>query len=182
MDTTIVMNDFIGKRTKFVLSAIGAVVSRQVVDTIKSLGQFGGGLQRSLSNFSKLPEKEVKIGDKWKSSTLDTLEMMGGKIVHNTLLDLTLSGKEKKQGHDCLKVDYTGTSSDTGKMMMNGMEIYMEGTGKLKGTMYFDPQQGLTVYDESMLDSEQTLAVTGQQNMTIPMSQSMKTTRALLEK
>jgi hypothetical protein len=48
--------------------------------------------------------------------------------------------------------------------------------------MYFDAEQGLVILDESTTDSEQTMAITGQQNMTIPMSQSMKTTRMLLEK
>jgi hypothetical protein len=182
MDTTMNMTDFLGKRNKFVLSPIGTVLSHEVIDTVKTQGQFGGNVQRNLSNFSKLPENSVKMGDKWKTTTLDTLDMMGGKVAHTAMLDLTLTGKEKKQGHDCLKIDYTGTTADTGKLMMGGMELYLEGNGKVNGTMYFDAGQGLVILDESTTDSEQTMAITGQQNMTIPMSQSMKTTRMLLEK
>jgi len=182
MDTTMNMTDLVGKRNKFVISPIGTVLSREVIDSVSTKGQFSGNVQRNLSNFSKLPEKEVKMGETWKSITLDTIDMMGGKVRHTAALDLTLKGKEKKQGHDCLKIDYTGVTADTGKLMMNGMELYLEGNGKVKGTLYFDVQQGLAIADESTLDSEQTMAITGQQNMTIPMSQSMKTIRTLLEK
>jgi hypothetical protein len=182
MDTTMNMTDLIGKRNKFVVSPLGTIISREILDSIKTKGQFNGSFQRNLSNFSKLPENEIKMGDTWKSTTIDTIDMMGGKVAHTAILDLKLIGKEKKQGHDCLKIEYSGVTADTGKLMMNGMELYLEGSGKVKGITYFDVQQGLNVVDESTVDSEQTMAITGQQNMTIPMSQSMKTTRVLLEK
>jgi hypothetical protein len=135
-----------------------------------------------MAQITRLPEKEVKIGEKWNSTTIDTVESMGGKIYHISNMEYTLSGKEKKQNHDCLKIDYIGTTSDTGKMMMNGMELFVEGNGKVKGTMYFDAKIGITVLDESTTDNEQTMAITGQQNMTIPMSVTSKSIKTLLEK
>jgi len=182
MDTTMILNNIIGKRTKITVSKIGAILSREVIDTIKNEGKMGGGSQRGMASPTKLPDKEVKVGEKWNSTTVDTIESMGGKIVHTSNVEYTLGGKEKKQNHDCLKIDYTGTSSDTGKMMMNGMELFVEGTGKVKGTVYFDHKLGLIVLDESTSDNEQTMAITGQQNMTIPMSVTSKSTKTLLEK
>jgi hypothetical protein len=182
MDTTMILNNIIGKRTKITVSKIGAVISREVIDTIKNEGMMGNGSQRGMAQLIRLPEKEVKVGEKWNSTTIDTVESMGGKIFHTSNLEYTLTGKEKKQNHDCLKIDYTGTSSDTGKMMMQGMELFVEGTGKIKGTVYFDQKLGLVVLDESTTDNEQTMAITGQQNMTIPMSVSSKSTKTLLEK
>ncbi|MBA4311582.1 MAG: hypothetical protein C0417_03020 [Chlorobiaceae bacterium] len=182
MDTTMILNNIIGKRTKITVSKIGAVLSREVIDTIKNEGMMGGGSQRGMAQLTKLPEREVKIGEKWNSTTIDTIESMGGKIFHTSNIEYTLSGKEKKQNHDCLKIDYTATTSDTGKMMMNGMELFVEGGGKVKGIIYFDIKLGMTVVDESTTDNEQTMAITGQQNMTIPMSISSKSTKTLLEK
>jgi len=182
MDTTMILNNIIGKRTKITFSKTGAVLSREVIDTIKNEGMMGGGSQRGMAQITRLPEKEVKAGEKWNSTTVDTIESMGGKIVHLSNVEYMLGGKEKKQNHDCLKIDYTGTSSDTGKMMMNGMELFVEGNGKVKGTVYFDPKLGLIVLDESTTDNDQTMAITGQQNMTIPMSVTSKSTKTLLEK
>ena len=182
MDTTMILNNIIGKRTKITVSKIGAILSREVIDTIKNEGMMGSGSQRGMAQLTLLPEKEVKVGEKWNSTTIDTIESMGGKIIHTSNVEYTLSGKEKKQNHDCLKIDYTGTSSDTGKMMMNGMELFVEGSGKSKGIIYFDPKLGMTIVDESTTDNEQTMAITGQQNMTIPMSVTSKSTKTLLEK
>jgi hypothetical protein len=58
--------------------------------------------------------------------------------------------------------------------------LFIEGSGKSNGTLFFDPTDGLPVAEESTLDLELTIAVTGQQNMTIPQTQSMKTTMVLL--
>ena len=182
MDTTMVLSNLIGKRTKITVSKIGAVLSREVIDTIKNEGMVGGGSQRGMAQITRLPEKEVKIGEKWNSTTIDTVESMGGKIYHTSNIEYTLSGKEKKQNHDCLKIDYTGTTSDTGKMMMNGMELFVEGSGKVKGIMYFDYKLGITIVDDATTDNEQTMAITGQQNMTIPMSVTSKSIKTLLEK
>jgi len=182
MDTTMAMSGAIGKRTRVTMSKIGVITAHEVVDTVKNEGMTGPATQRGLMSATRLPVMKVKIGDTWNSSSVDTIESMGGKIYHNTDMTYTLVGKENKQNHDCLKIEYTGTSSDTGKMMMGGMELYLEGNGKVKGAVYFDHKLGLVILDESTTDTEQTMAVTGQTNMTIPISQTMKTTRVLLEK
>jgi len=180
MDTTMVLGNIIGKKTRIVMSKLGTVLSREIIDSVKSEAMFGGGTQRGMVSVTRLPGKEVKVGEVWTDVLIDTIESMGGKIYRRSNLEFTLTGKEDRSGHHCLKIGYTGTLADTGKMAMGGMELYLEGNGKIKGTMYFDPKLGLTVYDEMTSDTEETMAVTGQQNMTIPMSQSMKTTRVLL--
>jgi hypothetical protein len=182
MDTTMILSNIIGKRTKITVSNMGSVLSREVIDTIKNEGMMGGGSQRGMASMTKLPDKPVKVGEKWTTTTIDTIESMGGKIIHTTNMEFTLTGKETKQKHNCLKLDYTGTTTDTGKMVMNGMDLFVEGSGKVKGTMYFDAKIGITIVDESSTDNEQTMAITGQQNMTIPMSVSTKSVKTLLEK
>jgi hypothetical protein len=63
---------------------------------------------------------------------------------------------------------------------MMGNELYMEGKGKNSGTFAFDPALGIVVREDSSVDTEMTAAVTGQQNMTIPISQSARTTHVLI--
>jgi hypothetical protein len=180
MDTTLRLDNMIGKRTRVTMTKFGSVIARQVIDSLKMDERFAGGVQQGMTSTTRFPGHEVKMGEPWKDTFIDTVEAMGGKIYRRTAMEFTLAGKEDKQGHRCLKIDYSGTLSDTGKMTMGGMELYLEGGGKVKGSMYFDPVAGITVYDETTTDTDQTMAVTGQQNMTIPISQSMKTTRVLL--
>jgi hypothetical protein len=63
---------------------------------------------------------------------------------------------------------------------MMGMDVFIEGKGKLRGTIYFDDKAGLVVKEEGQNDTDLTAAITGQQNMTIPMTQSAKVTRTLM--
>lgn len=180
MDTTIAMTDMIGKRMKIRLKTDGTILAREVVDTVESEGRVRGAGQREAVRFHILPAKPVKNGDTWSSTFVDTMDNMGGKIVNSVSSSYTIIGSETKNGAKCLKVDYTGTIAIEGSGNMQGMDIYIEGGGKVNGSMYFDPSLGLVVHDESMTETESTIAVTGQQNMTIPMSQKAKTVQTLL--
>jgi hypothetical protein len=63
-----------------------------------------------------------------------------------------------------------------------GMELFLEGTSKVNGTFYFDPKLTILISDESNTEMEATIAVSGQQSMTIPLSQSTKYSTTLIEK
>jgi hypothetical protein len=136
--------------------------------------------QREVMNIFLLPEKELKVGDKWNDSRTDTADVGTGKMVNSMDVEYTLAGTEVQSGHQCLKITYTGKLSTSGKMNRMGMDIFTEGTGKVAGTLYFDHVKGLLVRDESTRDVESTVAVTGQQNMTFPMTTTTKTTVELL--
>jgi hypothetical protein len=62
---------------------------------------------------------------------------------------------------------------------MMGMDIFTEGKGTTSGTLYFDPAAGITVVEDSKTESDMTAAMTGQQNMTMPISSSSTTSRTL---
>jgi hypothetical protein len=184
MDTTMVLKNMMGKRTKITVDKTGKILSREVIDSVQyeSRGMNIRMSQREAIGFIRLPEKELKIGEKWNDSKTDTTEVGTGKMMNTMDVEYTLVGKESKLGHDCLKISYAGKISTNGKINQMGMDIYTEGTGKVSGMLFFDHAQGMLVYDESMADVESTMAVTGQQNMTIPMTTSTKTIRELLEK
>lgn len=180
MDTTIAMTDMIGKRMKIRLKSDGTILGREIVDSVASEGRMRGAGQREAVRFHILPAKPVKNSDTWATTFVDTMDNMGGKIVNSVNSSYTLVGSETKNGVKCLKVDYVGTIKIEGSGTMQGMDIYIEGGGKVNGTMYFDPSLGMVLQDESTTETESTIAVTGQQNMTIPMSQKAKTVQTLL--
>jgi len=179
-DTTIVPRELLGKRTRLTLSKLGDVSRRETIDTV-ILGRTMRGLsQRESIRFVVFSPKPVKIGEKWTSNRTDTSDAMGGKLVVAAALEYTLVAKEKYRGTDCLKISYAGKMSATGKGTMMGMDLYIEGSGTISGTVFVDPRNGQPLWEESKSDMETTTAITGQQNMTIPSSQSVVSHRVLV--
>ena len=181
MDTTIVPEGMTGKRSSLVVTKYGVIRSRAVIDTIKGQAMMMGVGQREMVRFHQLSEKPVKTGEGWKVSTKDSIDLMGGTSIVATEMAYTLGGKEVKAGRECLKVSYTGTSTTVGKGSMMGMEIFIEGTTKMSGTFDIDPEQGLIIAEVMEATGESTVATTGQQAMTIPVSTTIKSTRALIQ-
>ena len=179
-DTTIALTDMIGKRMKIRVKADGTVLGREIIDTVETQGRMRSAGQREAVRFHILPGKSIKTGETWSSTFVDTVDNMGGKIVNTVISDYTFAGTEAKDGATCLKLTYSGSIAIEGSGTMQGMDIYIEGGGKVNGTMYFDPARGMVVQDESTTETESTIAVTGQQNMTIPISQKSTTVQTLL--
>ncbi len=179
-DTTIALTDMLGKRIKIRVKTDGTVLSREIIDTVEAQAAMRGGGQREAVRFHILPGKAVKSGDTWTSTFSDTVDNMGGKIVNTVNSNYTFAGTESKDGASVLKIAYTGTIAVAGTGTMQGMDLYIEGGGKVTGTMLFDPARGMVVADTSTTETESTVAVTGQQNMTIPISQKSTTVQTLL--
>ena len=182
MDTLLTPRDMFGKRTRLTLSRTGEVSNRKVVDSIVAGGIMRAFGQREAFRFHHFPAKEVKVGDTWSLPQTDSADAMGGKMVTVSTFNYTLKGKETKMGKDCLKLAYTGKMTVTGKGSMMGMQVFVEGSGKVGGTVYVDASSCMPMYEESRADMESTAAITGQQNMTIPSSQTVITHRAMVSK
>lgn len=180
LDTTIVLKEMIGKRTRLTISKLGEFTRREVIDTVRLEGLAASAGQRDLIRFHTYPAKPVKVGEKWSSTRPDTTEASGVKVALKTSFEYTLVGKEKHRGIECLKISYAGTISFSGKGSAMGGTFYVEGTGKASGTCFVDPANGLPISEDSTTDTESTVAITGQQNMTIPSSQSIISHRTLL--
>jgi hypothetical protein len=179
MDTTITPKEMIGKRRKVVLTPRGVVTERAVIDSVNIEGMRGMA-GRDGGRYHQFSPDPVAVGGKWTASILDTVESMGGKMYNAATMEYTLTGKEQKLGHECLKITYAGTTTTNGKGAMRGMEVFMEGSGKTAGTVYWDPS-GYSVYEEATVDMDMNLAITGQQAMTIPTTSSNKITKTLLK-
>lgn len=173
-DTTISLNDLIGKRTKLVISEYGDVLSKSMIDTLTEKAKMmGSSIMQSISSFyAKLPGKEISEGDNWKQTKTDTIDSMGGRMVVTSDYKYNLKGKENTNGIDCYEIPFTATLSTTGNANMSGMQFYIEGKGKMAGTLYISAADGSVVKEEGKNENEMTLATTGNQKMVIPVTQS----------
>lgn len=181
MDTTIVMTDMIGKRTRLTISKLGETIRKETLDTVKLTGLASQAGRQDLIKLHLMPSKPVRIGEKWTSTKPDTTDAMGGRVISQATGDFTLLAKESRMGIECLKISYAGKVTISGKGSMNGADFFVEGNGTTSGTYFVDIVSGMPVVEDSKYDVESTVALTGQQNMTIPSSSSVTTHRVLLK-
>jgi hypothetical protein len=180
-DTSIIMKDIIGKRTKITTSKFGKPENREIIDSIKLTGRAAGASQRESIRFPQLAGKSIKIGENWTATTTDSVNEMGGTIVVNGTYDYKLVGKEKKNGTECLKITFSGKTATEGKASIQGMEFFIDGSGKTNGTFFFDPKAGIVVSEETDIDNETNMATSGEQSMIIPITQATKSVRTLIK-
>ncbi len=185
MDTTMVMTDLINKRAEIVHTPKGKILSSAMIDSLPQAGmmmrQMGidpSALFRRM--LVKLPENAVAAGGNWTETEVDTVHQGGLAIAVTPNMTYTVVGEEENSGLKCLKVAFKGTIALTGSGSQMGANIAIEGEGTQEGTLFFAPAEGLLVSAESSSDQEQTIAVTGAANMTIPQSVSVKSTFTLL--
>ncbi|HLP18636.1 MAG TPA: hypothetical protein VK470_20430, partial [Bacteroidota bacterium] len=180
-DTTIVGGESIGKRVELKISKEGKKLSATVLDSI-AVNPMGGSDQRlqAFREHQLDASASAKAGSTWNAATIDTVNQSGLKLVVDSKTVCTVKGKESKAGHDCVVVEYTGTMKLDGKGAMMGMNMTAEGNGKIAGTFYFDTVAGVVINDDSKTDLDMTIATTGQQQMVIPVTQTVKMTRTLL--
>ncbi len=172
----------IGKRVKKTITPRGDQIESVELDSIK-LGMLGhsGGLASGREFLPNLPEDELKMGQAVSQTDVDSLNAFGGTTVSKSEAKFTLIGNETKSGYDCLKIDVKGTVSLEGNGLMQGMKFFIEGDGDFQRTLYFAPKEGVLVFSEDQTDIEMTIAITGQMSMTIPSTQSVKSTITLVK-
>jgi len=125
---------------------------------------------------TQLPKNAIKAGDTWQEQRVDTVASAGSPMSVITASDLkyTVAGKEVKDGKELFKITFEGTMEISGKGSQMGMEMAMEGTGATTGFFYFNPAISMVVSTESTIEMNTNINVSGPQNMTIPMTQSIK--------
>jgi len=182
MDSTMV-NPFgiAGKRAKDFVSRYGKIVKTTTIDSFAIPMNLGIRRVSGSTAFAEFGDKSVKVGDSWDITKSDTVDQMGGKMVVTSKLTYTLLGSTDTLGYDCYKISSKGTTSFEGKGISMGMNMFIEGTGTVGGTVYFAPKEGMLVQSETASQQELTAAMTGQQNMTIPISQTVKITTTFVK-
>jgi hypothetical protein len=175
------LTNLIGKRVQSIVSKFGEVKSCEMIDSVEETNSRMMNLQEEVKRFfTKFAGKDIKIGESWNSTIIDSAKSYGGSIISNVDMTCTLSRKENKLGHDCIVVPVTGKLKITGSGSMQGMDFTMEGDGTSSGTIYFDWKTGLMISSEGTIDIDMTLATTGQQSMVIPITQNLKYSNTLI--
>ena len=180
-DTTTTLDNMIGKRTRLTVLKDGRIMDRQTIDTVMGNADMMSQVGAELTSLIILPDKEIKMGETWNNENVDSVNMMGGSIKTKSNIDYTLLGKTDTLDHPCLRIGYQGKTSSEGKAKIMGMELFIEGNGKVTGMFLFDAGRGIMINSNSQIDNEMTMAATGEQNIIIPISQSSKQVKTLIE-
>ena len=161
----------------------GKTITSKLIDTTEDFSTVG-----SFQGFVKLqalPAREVKVGEVWNEKQIDTVNNgpSNPMSLMTTAMDTeyTLVGKEMRDGKNVYKISYKSSLelAGTGKQM--NMDLFLEGTGEVTGLIYFDPAASITVYAEGNTEMNSTVTVSGQQNMSIPMTQKVKVVSTTVE-
>jgi hypothetical protein len=182
MDTTMVMKDLLNRDIQMVISKKGKMMGNKLLDTVKTGKDFigkGDALFNVYKEIVRFPDKVLKMGDTWQDERTDTTK--GTQMVTRTEMVYTLLGIEEKNGHTCLKTVFKGKTEIGGKMNQMGMEFFMEGSGETIGTLWFDKETSIIISKESTNDQDMTMALTGQMQMTIPITSTTTSKFTLIE-
>lgn len=170
-DTTLVMKDMIGKRSSVRLSKDGVVTQKKTIDSISNEARMMGmSAVTSAPHFARFATRAIGAGDKWTSTVTDSTTTPTMSTQSTINYEYTAGGVEQKLGHTCRVITYTGSGTISGKGSMQGMDLFVDGTSKVKGTMHFDVALGIVVVEDQKMENESTIAATGAQQMTIPQS------------
>jgi hypothetical protein len=171
------MTSIVGAGFDMTLSPSGKELDLSGADELKySMGEGG---ERSISSefktlFPDLPGKPVKIGDSW--TTFDTLQVKD----NNTDMKLyfenlnTLQGFETVNGIECIKVVAAVKGSMGGTGYQNGADLKFSGEIKASDTWFFAYKKGILVKTVSEGTINSNIAVSGPQEMNIPMKMQTK--------
>jgi hypothetical protein len=163
--------EIVGKRVKKIINPFGDQISSVELDSIKT-NRYLSQVSSHYEFFPNLPTGSIKMGEVVTISDVDTNYTMNGSTVAKSNTEFTLVGKEAKYGFNCLKIDFKSTFNLEGDGYFQGFKFFIEGDGANEGTLYFAPEEGVLVTVENVTDIEMTAAITGQQNMTIPITQT----------
>ena len=83
----------------------------------------------------------------------------------------TLQGYETINGKECLKMSTVSEITLDGSGSMMGSDMTFEGDIESTSTWYYDYKNGLYIKQKTEAVLEATIAISGQANMTMPMSQ-----------
>jgi hypothetical protein len=171
------LSSVIGKNFGMTLSSIGKELDVSGAEAIKyDMGPEG---ERSIVSdfktiFPDLAKKPVKVGDSW--TTKDTIDIKGGRMDINMTFESvnTLVGFETLDGMECIKVTAKTAGTMDGEGEQGGANMVFEGDSESSDTWYFAYKKGVFVKSTSEGTTDATIAVSGPQNMTIPMTMEMK--------
>ncbi len=131
--------------------------------------------------FPDLPVQPLKPGDTWTKN--DTVDVSNGgmETLIVTKSENVLVGYELFKGHECAKIMTDYTSSIVSSGIKEGANIYSTVEIEGKETLYFDYKLGVLVLQTSTGSGDGTVSISGQNEMTLPISQTVTNKLELVE-
>jgi hypothetical protein len=175
----------IGKTFDLTISPLGKELEYSGIDSTMmiSMGQAGNRSIKDLfrNPLQDLPDHPVKIGDSWMDIDSITTPQGGLDITIKRESNLTFTGFEQVEGIECAKITVKGTGTIDGSGQQMGMDVALEGDLEISGTLFFAYKKGLFVKTTTETFTEMTAALSGQMNMTIPITQESKSEVNLIQ-
>ncbi|HVN48785.1 MAG TPA: hypothetical protein VMU30_08195 [Bacteroidota bacterium] len=167
-DSTVSMTEWEGKRVRVIMNDLGKVMAIEAIDQIppSKLGMMlrVGPTEMFRRVFFELPDRELGIDSAWKNTDVDTSKQMGMDIVVKPNLEFKIAAQESKNNMECLKIVFSGTNQTSGSGSMQGMDISVDGSTKISGTVYFAPKEGVFISADQSNDAEATQTFSGAQS------------------
>jgi hypothetical protein len=183
MDTTITMKGKVGPTFNILVDKFGNVLKKEKTDTTNVIpGGEAFNMDNNLTNtgiFIEFPKKNLTVGEKWNVTKNDSVSVMGSKMGFNITTEYVLGKTEVVDGKSYQKITSKSTIEIGGKMNMQGMALVIEGTGVQSGTSFIFPDSKVLYQMKADIELDMNLAITGPQNMTIPMTQKISLTQKL---
>lgn len=141
---------------------------------------------RTAMVFPLLPKKDLHVGMKWTESVGDTSRPqqnaphLGG--VGNGVRYFTSStafhvtGKERKLGQDCVRIEWKTEAFMEMKMIFPKSETFVEEKTSVSGEMFFNPQRGVLVHLTTDSQKEGTTAIFSDETAILPSTSTVQTT------
>jgi hypothetical protein len=184
-DSTIVMQEYVGKRMKVVATDQGKTLAVEPIDTIppSRIQMMASLTPKDLFKqiLLEFPEKELDVNGSWKKVAPDTVSRGGMKMVTKPNLDFKVVGTEKKNDFSCWKIAISGTSTIEGSGTQGGVDVTIDGTVKINGAAYIAPADGIFVLSEQSNETEMTTTATGSQTGASTMSITTTVKTALVK-
>lgn len=147
--------------------------------TFSAEGQESNAAQSFMEYFPNVPEKALKTGDTWVTN--DTLKTKSATMSMKQIVkaDNKFEGIQTVDGVECAKISATlsGTREQTGENM--GMDIAIKGDFTGTAELYFAVKEGYLIKDTANSKMVGTIDISGAQNMSMPLTATMTTTKML---
>ncbi len=171
------VSSIVGEGFDMKLAPSGKELDLSGADALKY--SLGPGGERSISSefktlFPDLPGKPVKIGDSW--TTYDTLQIKDDNTDMKLFFENlnTLQGFAPVNGMECVKIVAAVKGSMGGSGYQNGADMKFSGEIKATDTWFFAYKKGIFVKSASDGTINSNIAVSGPQDMNIPMKMQTK--------
>jgi len=174
----------LGKTFDMTLSPLGKEMDLSGAEQLKyerGMGEKTSVAADFQSVFPDLAGRRIKIGDTW--TTRDTLNVGEGEgnVVLMVETVNTLAGYETVKHMECARITGVVTGTITGEGEQNGAHLDFNGTFEGTETWFFAYEKGLLVKSSSEQNVQNTVKVSGPQNMEIPVTQVMNSETSLLD-